>query len=410
MKILAISTWFPYPPDNGSKARAYNLLRHIGAHHSLDMIAMCQSKKDLSHMDEVQAFCRRVAVFPEPQFVPQRVSTWSGFFSPTPRYFLEHHSAQLEAATDQWSQEEEYDAAVAVTLGSAPYAAKASAPFKVLDQHNVEYQVIRRQCRAERSVLKRIRYTPTWMKAAKFERSLASEFDAIAVVSASEQALMEDLLSNGSTSRLTHHSSLITVIPNGVDPALLDYHAPKKQGTLIFTGALSYRPNYDAVLALCNHILPIVRRQFPEVRLRVTGRNDGVDMKQFPVDPQVEFTGYVEDIRPVVASASALVAPLKFGGGTRLKILEAMALGTPVVSTPTGAEGIDAENGVHLLLGESADDLAAQTAKILSDPEFGEWIAKNARELVRARYQWPAIAEDFERMISLGLEKKRNEH
>ena len=399
MKVLAISTWFPYPPDNGSKMRAYNLLRHFGSMHALDIIAMSQSKKDTEHAEEVQAFCRRTAVFPEPRFRPGRMSSWSGFFSSVPRYFREHHSVQVEALASKWSHEEDYDAIIAVTLGAAPYAAKARAPFKILDQHNVEYQVIRRRCQVERSFLKRLRYTPTWIKAAKFERTLAAEFDAIAVVSTEEQTLMDKLL---------NHSSLTHVIPNGVDPSLLDFSAPKKPGTLIFTGALSYQPNYDAALVLCRDVLPAIRSQFPDTRLRITGRSDGIDMSRFPSDPSVEFTGYVEDIRPVVASASALVAPFRFGGGTRLKILEAMALGTPVVSTPMGAEGIEIENGVHMLLGESSADLAYQTARILSDPEFGEWIARNARALVAERYQWPAIAGSFERVISLGVERKAN--
>lgn len=415
MKILAISTWFPYPPDNGSKTRAYNLLRHLGRGHDLDIIAMSQSRKDLDYMGEVRAFSRRAAVFPEPSFNPGRVSSWSGFLSPVPRYFREHHSAQLEAMTSKWSEEEDYDAAVAVTLGSAPYAAKAKALFKILDHHNVEYQVIRRQCQVERSLLRRLRYTPTWIKAAKFEKAVTGLFDAIAVVSSCERTLMEDLLPHSSlitnrSSLLTHHSSRITVVPNGVDPGLLEFNAPKKQNTLVFTGALSYRPNYDAALVLCRDILPAIRRQFPDVRLRITGRNDGVDMTKFPSDRGIEFTGYVDDIRPVVASASALVVPLRFGGGTRLKILEAMALGTPVVSTRMGAEGLETEDGVHMLLGESSGDLVSQTARILSDPEFGEWIAKNARALVREKYQWPAIAEGFERLISSGLERKRNGH
>ena len=407
MKILALSTWFPYPPDNGSKARAYHLLRHLGRNHELDIIAMFQSQKDLDHLDRVQEFCRRVAVVPEPQYRPKRLPSLHDLLSPIPRYFREHHSTQLEILAGKWSHEEAYDAAIAVTLGAAPYAKQANAAFKVLDQHNVEYQVIRRQCRVERSLLRRLRYTPTWIKAAKFEKALAAEFDAIAVVSTDEQTLMNDLLNHSSL--ITHHSSFVHVIPNGVDPKLLDFSAPKKPGTLAFTGALSYQPNHDAAMTLCRDILPPLRAQFPDVRVRITGRNDGVDMTEFPRDSSIEFTGYVDDIRPVVASAAALVVPLRFGGGTRLKILEAMALGTPVVSTPMGAEGLEIENGIHMLLGETAGDLVFQTAKILSDPDFGEWIARNARALVRERYQWPSIAENFERLMRLGLERKRNE-
>jgi len=394
MRILAISTWFPFPPDNGSKARAYNLLSRLGRNHALDLIALSQSSRDADYLGEVRRFCRRVEVFPEPRFRPEDVRSWLGFFSPVPRYFREHRCLQVEALSRRWAEEESYDVVLAVTLGAAPYAANLNVPFKVLDQHNVESQVIKRQWRDERSFLHRLRYAPTWAKAERFERSIARKFDAIAVVSEPELCLMEHLLGNG-------HGKRICVIPNGVDSLFLEYAAPPKEhGVLIFTGALTYRPNYDAAARLCRRILPAVQSRFHDARVRITGSSDGVDTGSLRNTPGVELTGYVEDVRPVVASASALVVPLRYGGGTRLKILEAMALGTPVVSTPVGAEGLQVQDGIHILIGERETELAEQASRILADPGLAARIARNARELVRERYRWDAIAAEFERVLA----------
>jgi len=207
---------------------------------------------------------------------------------------------------------------------------------------------------------------------------------------------MRQVLGNG-------HGDRVHVITNGVDPNLLDFKPPQKERRVItFTGSLSYKPNYDAAMRLCRGILPSIAREIPDVRLRITGKVDGMDIGDLRNNPGIEFTGYVDDIRPLVASASALVVPLKFGGGTRLKILEAMALGTPVISTPMGAEGLYAEDGRNILLGDTDEELARKTVLALSDPELSASIAGNARELIKARYLWTDIASEFERVVTSG--------
>lgn len=394
MRILAISTWFPYPPDNGARARVYHLLRRIGSLHSLDLIALSQSERDGRHLDKLHDFCHRVTVFPEPAFDPWKFGTWRGFFSSTPRYFREHYIPELERLGVHWAQEQQYDAFIAVTLGAAPYAAALDIPFKVLDEHNVECRVIKRRSMNERTCLHGLRYMPTWVKAERFERRLVREFDSVAVVSDNEFSLMESVLRR-------RHGKDIRVIPNGVDPDLLDYHPSAKDNRLIvFTGAPDYKPNYDAAARLCREVLPSVRAQLGSVKLKITGRTDGVDVTPLSSLEGVQFTGYLEDIRPVLGSASALVVPLRFGGGTRLKILEAMAIGTPVISTPMGAEGLQVRDGENILLGKTSANLAEQTCKVLSDPDYVAWIAGNARKLVRDRYQWPVIADEFARIFA----------
>lgn len=393
MRILAISTWFPFPPDNGSRIRTYNLLSWLGKSHTLDLLAMTQDSVDLEYLDRVREFCRRLQVFPEPRFCPNSAKSLLGFFTPVPRYFLQHYSKEMACTAHKWAQGESYDAVIAVTLGAAPYAADLDIPVKWLDQHNVESQVIKRQLGNTQSLLYRIRYVPTWLKAEQFERRLARCFDVISVVSERERELMREVAGRSYTGK-------IVLVPNGVDASLCAYNVCEKQAdTLVYSGGVTYWANYDAAVRLCKRILPIVTESCPGVRVRITGRTDGVNIQDLAAIPGVEFSGYVTDVRRIVATATALVVPLRYGGGTKLKVLEAMALGTPVVSTQVGAEGLNVQDGKHILIGESDEELAAQAVKLLKDEHLASYIAKQARELVREEYGWQRIASDFEQLI-----------
>jgi len=391
LRILTVSNWFPFPPNNGARTRTFHLLREIGRRHVLDLAAIYQSESDLEHLDEVRAFCRRVAAFPSHDFQPESMARWKTFLSGEPRSFAARFSPDLQRTSIRWSGEEDYDAVVAISLGSAPYAADLDIPFKVLDQHNVESRVLKRQWENERGAGRKFRFAPTWIKAQRYERRLAEKFDLISLVSDDEMALMKRLIGKSGGQQFM-------VAPNGVDAGLLDYpRSVKDPDVVLFSGAVTYRPNYEAVRWLCNEIMPRVRMKLPSVRLRVTGGYGGVDVSAFGTN--VEFTGYVDDIRPVVASASVLATPITSGGGTRVKILEAMALGTPVVSTTFGAEGLHLRNGIDVLLGDTTEKISESIIKIIQDGGLSAEIARAAEATVGSRFRWTEIAENFEQAI-----------
>jgi glycosyltransferase involved in cell wall biosynthesis len=192
----------------------------------------------------------------------------------------------------------------------------------------------------------------------------------------------------------------VEVVPNGVDcqhnrPGLVK-PAPN---TLVFNGALTYSANYDAMRYFLNEIYPLIQQQEPDVSLTITGSTSRVNLSDLRSDESVHLSGYVDDVRPLVAGAWACVIPIRQGGGTRLKILEAMALGTPVVATSKGAEGLDVTPSRDILIADEPAEFAVQVVRLLHDPALREQMATNARRLVEQRYDWAQIGQCFVDLI-----------
>jgi glycosyltransferase involved in cell wall biosynthesis len=188
----------------------------------------------------------------------------------------------------------------------------------------------------------------------------------------------------------------VEVVPNGID---CQYNKPTfvpvGSNRIIYNGALTYSANYDAMRYFLREIYPLIRDQHNEVSLTITGSTKGVDLTTLMLDESVSLSGYVDDIRPLVAGSAVCVVPLRIGGGTRLKLLESMALGTPVVSTSKGAEGLDVVNGEHLLIADTPADFATCTLRLLCDTRLRRRLAINARQLVEEKYDWKQIGQRF---------------
>lgn len=388
MKILFLSTWFPYPPDQGSKIRAYYLLRALARKHAVALVSYEDVDLQPAWREHINALCERVYTLPRKPFAAGRLKTLLGLFSPLPSAVVGMRSPDMAALVQTAAQDWQPDVVVALTFVTAPYALQLSGVRRVLDIDNYMARMLADAAEMPGSPMARLRRRLAQRKFLRYERKLYPQFDLCLAVTAADRAQV--------IAELGLHPERVTVTPNGVDtvynhPGLV---APQAE-TLVYNGALTYQANYDAVEYFLNEIFPQVRQRFPGARLRVTGRTDGVDLDRLPLDNGVELTGYVDDVRQVVAGSVAAVAPLRVGGGTRLKILEAMALGVPVVSTPKGAEGLDVQSGRHLLIGRTAAEFAGEVIRLLEDPGLRDSISEQAREYVCVRYDWEKIGDDF---------------
>jgi glycosyltransferase involved in cell wall biosynthesis len=273
-----------------------------------------------------------------------------------------------------------YDLVIASSLHMAPYALLLDVP-RLLEE--VELMILRDQVANQTRLLGRARYGLTWWKTRRYVAALLRQFAGATIVSERERALLRPL----APAHLR-----IALVPNGVDTAACagSFGDPQAD-TLIYPGALSYDANFVAVAHFLGALWPRLRATRPGVRLRVTGRATPEQIAALPAAEGVEFTGYLDDVRPAVARAWAEVVPLRKGGGTRLKVLEALALGTPIVSTSKGVEGLELEDGRHVLVADTADTFAAATERLLGQPELRARLGAAGRQVVRERYDWRAI-------------------
>jgi glycosyltransferase involved in cell wall biosynthesis len=392
MKILFLSTWFPYPPNQGSKIRAYYLLKHLAEAHEVALVTYEDVDLEPAWVEHIRQLCSRLEIVQRKPFAASKGKTWLGWLSPLPSAVVAIHSPEMADRVRQVAESWKPDCVVALTFVTAPYALEVQGVPKVLDIDNFMARMLQETIPMADNLLGRMRRWLAYRKFLAYERKLYPQFDLCLAVTESDRRLVMQ--------QMPFEPEQVIITPNGVDTRHNHLEGVKPvPDSLIFNGAMTYNANYDAVAYFLAEIFPLIHQQAPDTRLRVTGSTRGVDLDSLPLDGQVELTGYLADIRPAVAESWACVVPLRLGGGTRLKILEAMSLGTPVISTVKGAEGLDVEDGVHLLIGETPEEFAAHVLRVLRSADLRHELACNAARLVTEKYEWSQIGAGFRHAV-----------
>jgi glycosyltransferase involved in cell wall biosynthesis len=240
-----------------------------------------------------------------------------------------------------------------------------------------------------------MRFTLMWKKWEKYIADILRDFDGGTVVSEAEQRLVGGILHKYGC------STPIQIVPNGVDIShYQDDFGKPVPNSLVFTGALTYSANYNAMEFFLGEIYPLIQEKCSSVRLAVTGRLQGVPIERLPARPGVTFTDYLEDVRPTIASSWVSIVPLRIGGGTRLKILESLAIGTPVVSTSKGAEGLELTPDQDILIADTPSEFASAVLRLLADPILRQALSNRGKRAVAARYDWQRIGQSLNEFIS----------
>ena len=386
MRILFLSRWFPYPPDNGSKIRIFNILRQLSQLHEVGLVSFRDSNDRAGTGSQLalREHCSVVRSVPLQSFRPASAKALLGLFSRQPRYMVDTYSEEMLGVVMAELRRQEYDLVVASELNMVPYALAVPGIPALLDE--IELAVFA-DATQKGAPLRRLRGLLTWWKLAAYLRRALPRFAACTVVSEEERELLR---------RAAPAYADVAVIPNAVDASSYDGHfAPPQPNTLVFSGALTYSANYDAMRYFLKEIYPAIIRATPDVQLRVTGDHTGVDLASLGRHQGVQYTGYVADVRPVVAQSWASVVPLRLGGGTRLKILESLALGTPVVATAKGAEGLAVTDGENILIAPDPASFAGRVTALLRSRELRERLAASGRDLVSSRYDWRVIGKEL---------------
>lgn len=400
MKLLILSQWFPCPPINGAKLRAYHLLKGLSERHEVDLLSFTQSPADREHAHQLESICRDYAIVQGKDYTPTKANAVRAMFSMRPRSSIDCFSELMMQMVNDRLKNTRYDAAIALTTMTAEYLRNCPIP-RILDNDNVDTAYFDRLAGLSSNLATKFRRKLTWVKVAIHERKLVDEFDATLTVSEDDKKALEMLAPRAAGRQSLH------VVQNGVDLGLMDYpESERDPKTLVSTGALTYNANLDGAMFFCQAILPRIKSAIPDARFVVTGGHKGIDVEPLNASG-AKLTGFVDDIRPVLSECAALVVPLRIGGGTRLKILEAMALGTPVISTSLGAAGLGLRHEKTALLADSAEDFAHCAVKLMLNPKLGEELAANAREHVKENFGWERSVANLERVISTTINREK---
>jgi glycosyltransferase involved in cell wall biosynthesis len=388
LSILVVTPDVPFPPLTGHKTRVLQLCRQLAREHRV-VIAGYADPAAAQGADSVGDGIDVFTVEPPTGGVSRRRFVQAtSLMSAVPFAVRVTCGKELQALVDRVLAGRRFDCSVleASTLGGLRLP--AGLPV-VVDQHNIEWELLDRMRDGERSSLRRLFARREAKRFRRFEEALWRSVDACAVTSAREIPAVSPFLREES----------FGVVPNAVD---LETFRPGdvavEPDTAVFTGTLHYRPNVDAAIHLVDEIWPRVLAERPGARLTIVG-SATPPMRKRLERPGVLATGEVEDVRPYLARAAVAVVPVRMGGGTRFKVLEGLAMAKPMVSTSLGCEGIDVEDGRHLLVADTAEDFADAVLKLFRDPLLASSFAGAARQLLEERYGWEAAGAEMARLV-----------
>ena len=393
MNVLFLSQIVPYPPHGGVLQRGYNVLRELGRRGRIHLLAFvhpdvlptAQAREDSRrHLLE---FCATVEFFdlwPKTSRAHFGAALAAALCSDQPFSVIAHRSEAFRKRVDDHIRESGVDVIHVDTIALAPFVPAGTSLPTVLTHHNIESMLMARRASVEPRPAAKWYLKREAAKLRAYEAAVSPAFDVNVLMSAQDEALLLEMAPGLRTA----------VVPNGVD---VDYFTPDRCAetpALIYTGGMNMFANRDAVLYFLTSIWPHITKETPDVRFYAVGQDPPRELAALAAaDSRIEVTGFVDDIRPLVRKAAVYVVPLRVGGGTRLKVLDAMASGKAIVSTSIGCEGIDVRGGEHLLIADSPEAFARTTVELLRSPERRAALGEAARRFVVSRYSWRMIVD-----------------
>jgi sugar transferase (PEP-CTERM/EpsH1 system associated) len=398
-RILFLTPQLPYPPQQGTAIRNYNLIAQVARWHSVHLLAFVDSS-DSADPGPLRELCASVRSVPAPQH-----GTWrrlqTALTSPLPDMAHRLASAAFQRELEALLLGTSIEVVQVEGLEMARYGLwarqrGAGAPRLIFDAHNAEYllqqRIFEADSRRPRRWLGATYSWLQWQKLRRYEAAVCRQAEQVIACSPADAEALARLVPGLQTS----------VVPNGVDtesyrPGVVPA-AALGQYALVFTGKMDFRPNVDAILWFCSEVLPAIRQAEPQAQLYVVGKNPHPRLAALVAQPGVTLTGYVDDVRPYIAAASVYVVPLLTGGGTRLKVLEAMAMGKAIVSTTLGCEGIPVIPGREVVLANSPAEVVAQVLALLQNPRRREELGRAARAFVEQHFNWRMVTAPLEQV------------
>ena len=391
MRILWVKVGGLWPLNTGGRLRSFHTIAQLARRHRVTVLTTHDPADDQKELDTRLADCERVISIPyvvpghdSVRFALALVRSW---LSSLPVDIWRCRIPPLRKAVARHLAAGEVDLCVVDYLAAAPNVAMNGPIPSILFTHNVEHMIWKRLCQVETRAWRRALLEVEWQKLRRYEAQACARAHRTVAVSEQDRAI---LAAHAPRAR-------VDAVPTGVDTAYFQPNGShESRGALVFFGSMDWFPNEDGIAHFVEAILPRVRARVPEVSVTVVGRNPSARVRRLAAVPGVRITGTVDDVRPYVAEAAVCVVPLRVGGGTRLKIFEALAMGKAVVSTSVGAEGLPMIPGRHFVQADDAESFADAVIALVEDPGRRRALGAAGRRLVEERYSWPQVAREFE--------------
>ena len=388
-KILFVTTRIPYPPWEGHQIRTYNLLKRVCEEHEVHLVSFVRNDEDPSHANHLRTICKNVDLIPIPadQNNLNLFSTiLAGVITKIPFVVRKYSAPEMEQKLRQVITQDTPDLIHFDMLPLAQYLPLCGEIPTVLNDHNVESLLVERRAKAASSILEKVFFSNQAPKLEQFETYASKNATQILACSQDDA----DILSNMADGKQIH------IIANGVD---IEQFTPSdtvqvEPDKIIFVGGMGWFPNKDGMNFFIKDVMPLISEINPDSSLTVVGKSVGLEIPDQLRD-KVSSTGFIEDFCPLVHAAGIYILPLRVGSGTRLKLLEAMAMGKAIVSTQIGAEGVVLENGKNVLIADTPQDIADAVLKLMNDIQLREKLGRAARVQAEKLYDWRILSDQL---------------
>ena len=400
VRILWLKTELLHPVDKGGKIRTYNMLKELKRKCHITYLTLDDGAVDNTARELANEYCHDLVCIPH----RRREKFTTGFYvelalnlaSDLPYAIKKYESSEMRREIEK--RVGDCDVLICDFLAPAVNIPRDLECATVLFQHNVEAMIWKRHYEVQTNAARKAYLYRQWRKMVDFEAATCPKFDSVVAVSREDREQMER----------EYGVENVYDIPTGVDTAFFrpSSQRERKPHNLVFTGSMDWLPNEDAIRYFTEQIMPRIKQSVPDVTLTVVGRDPYPGLVELSKqDPSVIVTGRVEDVRPYMDEAAVYIVPLRIGGGTRLKIYEAMAMEKPIVSTSIGAEGLPVMNGTEIVLADTPESFADAVVKLLHDRDLANTIGQCAATRVRKEFGWNTVADSFagicERAIDL---------
>ena len=407
MRMLWLNAGLLLPLDKGGKLRTWHLMRHLARRHEITYLSFTDPDTMPAVREGMREVCAHLVAVPRRDPAKGTASFYLDaarrVVDPLPYAIGKYRSAEYRAKVDgvlraQPSRGEGrargFDLVVCDFLVPAVNMPATLPCPAVLFTHNVEAEIWRRHADRQPDPVRRALFRQQWRRMLRFEGATLRRFDRVLAVSEADRDTFHALYPESL-------QAPVFAVPTGVDTAFFaPRDLPVRPRHLVFTGSMDWIPNEDAMTWFCADILPRIRAAAPDVTLSIVGRAPTPAVQRLAASHGVEVTGRVDDVRDWIAEAAVYIVPIRVGGGTRLKIFEAMAMGKAVVSTTIGAEGLPVTHGRNVVIADGPDAFAAAVTTQLRDPAGRRHLEVAARQLVVAHYDWAAVADQFETALT----------